>query len=292
VSRVFLSHSSRDSRQAMAVKRWLIEQGSDLVDEICLDLDPHTGIRPGERWKEALNRASTRCEAVICLLSKHWLNSRECEVEFRYAENLHKAILCARLEPVPDANITSEWQRCDLFRNNRPTTEVDIADGGEPVVLDRVGLQRLSNGLRALDMDKGRKRRSSRRSRGSSPARRNDDFPAPDGPRIRAAWPTNTAASYSAGGADPGHGARSESPSGGQRKCFTPMLGGSTGGLGIQHTLAEPAANGVADDEETRTYDTRTCRSDIRSVSRHSTRLAHARGNGGCPAQSGASAWA
>ena len=120
VSRVFLSHSSRDSRQAVAVKQWLIEQESGLVDEIYLDLDPHTGIRPGERWKEALNRASARCEAVICLLSKHWLNSRECEVEFRYAENLHKAILCARLESVPDANITSEWQRCDLFLNRRP----------------------------------------------------------------------------------------------------------------------------------------------------------------------------
>src|SRR6476661_7200408 len=85
-----------------------------------------TWIRPGERWKEALNRASARCEAVICLLSKRWLNSAECNVEFRYAENLHKAILVARLESVPDDNITSEWQRCDLFPNHRPTTAVDI----------------------------------------------------------------------------------------------------------------------------------------------------------------------
>ena len=99
---MFLSHSSRNSRQAVAVKKWLVEQEPGLVDEIYLDVDPHTGIRPGERWKEALNKASARCEAVICLLSKQWLNSRECEVEFRYVENLHKAILCARLEPVPD----------------------------------------------------------------------------------------------------------------------------------------------------------------------------------------------
>jgi hypothetical protein len=150
VSRVFLSHSSRDSRQAVAVKQWLIEHESGLVDEIYLDVDPHTGIRPGERWKEALNKASARCEAVICLLSKHWLDSRECQVEFRYAENLHKAILCARLEPVSGDNITSEWQRCDLFPDHRPTTEVDIADGAGPVVLDSVGLQRLLNGLRTL----------------------------------------------------------------------------------------------------------------------------------------------
>ena len=100
MSRVFLSHSRVDSRQAVAVKQWLIEHEPGLVDEIYLDVDPHTGIRPGERWKGALNKATARCEAVICLLSKHWLNSPECLVEFRYAENLHKAILCARLEPV------------------------------------------------------------------------------------------------------------------------------------------------------------------------------------------------
>ena len=78
MSRVFLSHSSRDSREAVAVKRWLIEQEPGLAEEIFLDLDPHTGIRPAERWKEALNKASTRCEAVICLLSKHWNRSHEC----------------------------------------------------------------------------------------------------------------------------------------------------------------------------------------------------------------------
>ena len=51
---------------------------------------------------------------------------------------------------MPDTNITSEWQRCDLFAGDGPTTAVDIADGGEPVVLDTEGLQRLLNGLRAL----------------------------------------------------------------------------------------------------------------------------------------------
>jgi hypothetical protein len=110
-----------------------------LAEEIFLDLDPHTGIRPGERWKEALNQANTRCEAVICLLSKHWLQSHECEVEFRYAETLNKTILCARLEPLPDTNITSQWQRCDLFPDHAPATTVDVGDGGEPVVLDTVG---------------------------------------------------------------------------------------------------------------------------------------------------------
>jgi len=55
-----------------------------------------------------LQRANSRCEAVICLLSKHWEASRECQAEFRYAETLNKTILCARLEPLADTGITSE----------------------------------------------------------------------------------------------------------------------------------------------------------------------------------------
>ena len=102
--------------------------------------------------EEALSQANARCEAVIGLLSKHWNRSHECAAEYRHAESLHKTILCAGLEPVPDTGITSEWQRCDLFPGHGPTTGVDIADGGEPVVLDTVGLQRLLEALRALGM--------------------------------------------------------------------------------------------------------------------------------------------
>ena len=42
----------------MAVKAWLIEQEPGLAEEIFLDLDPHTGIRPGERWRQALQQAN------------------------------------------------------------------------------------------------------------------------------------------------------------------------------------------------------------------------------------------
>lgn len=40
--RVFLSHSSRNSRAAMAVKKWLAEQEPGLAEEIFLDLDSIT----------------------------------------------------------------------------------------------------------------------------------------------------------------------------------------------------------------------------------------------------------
>lgn len=127
----------------------MVEQGPALENEIFLDLDPHTGIRPGERWKQALQKANTRCEAVLCLLSSHWAASYECQTEYRYAETLNKAIVCARLEPVPDSGITGEWQRCDLFGEG-PTKRIALDDGGEPVVFATDGLQRLLDGLRAL----------------------------------------------------------------------------------------------------------------------------------------------
>ena len=56
MSRVLISHSSRDSAAALALKMWLEQAEPGLVGEIFLDLDPDS-IRAGERWKEALRRA-------------------------------------------------------------------------------------------------------------------------------------------------------------------------------------------------------------------------------------------
>ncbi len=49
--RIFLSHSSADSRSALALKRWLGEVRPQLANEIFLDIDPATGLQIGERWK-------------------------------------------------------------------------------------------------------------------------------------------------------------------------------------------------------------------------------------------------
>lgn len=147
LSRIFLSHSSRDTPQAIALKRWLIEQDPGLADEIFLDLDPVTGIQPGERWKEALRRSNVRCEAVICLLSRHWEASAECRTEFRTAESLNKLILCARLEPLVADGITGEWQRCDLFGAG-PTTQIPVDGMNGVVAFQTEGLQRVHRGLR------------------------------------------------------------------------------------------------------------------------------------------------
>src|ERR1700678_3243087 len=83
LSRLFLSHSSANNREAIALKQWLGKQNPRLANEIFLDLDPGTGIHIGQRWREALNRAATRCEGVVCLLSTQWESSEWC----RWGEN-------------------------------------------------------------------------------------------------------------------------------------------------------------------------------------------------------------
>ncbi len=148
MSRLFLSHSSRDNRYAIALKKWLEQAEPGLAGEIYLDLDPETGVRPGVRWTEALWQANARCEAVICLLSHNWATSLECHAEYRQAEGMHKPILCARIEAFTENDVTRVWQSCDLFGEG-PAAEV-VVDGAESVRLQLDGLHRLLAGLRSV----------------------------------------------------------------------------------------------------------------------------------------------
>jgi WD40 repeat protein len=145
VSRIFLSHSSHDNREAAALCEWLSEQSPELAREIFLDISKHTGLRPGQRWKEALQSANERCEAVICLLSQAWQDSPECRTEYRTAETLGKTILVGRLEDIGDSDITSEWQRCDLFAPG-PQTQISVS-GGSPVEFNSAALDQLKKAV-------------------------------------------------------------------------------------------------------------------------------------------------
>jgi WD40 repeat protein len=144
--RIFLSHSRLDNRLAIALRQWLIEQNPPLADEIYLDTDPDTGIRGGVRWKDALRQASSRCEAVICLLSPNWEASPECKTEYRFAEYLNKRIFSVLIAPLVEDDPTREWQQIDL-RSGGSTTAIDIGDGAGPVVFPSEGLYRLRQGI-------------------------------------------------------------------------------------------------------------------------------------------------
>jgi WD40 repeat protein len=140
-----MSHSSRDTREAVALKRWLSEQRPELANEIFVDIDSQTGLRLGEQWKAGLFTSNARCEYVICLLSKNWVDSKECNVEYRTAEGLGKQILVARLEDLGDTDTTSAWQRCDLFADG-DKTEIGVSDG-PPVRFNSAALDRIKKAI-------------------------------------------------------------------------------------------------------------------------------------------------
>ncbi|MEU4315632.1 TIR domain-containing protein [Nocardia sp. NPDC024068] len=148
MTRIFISHSSRDNPSAIAVKQWLIDQDPGLAEEIFLDLDPRTGIATGQKWADVLREAGTRCEAVVCLVSPAWIASRPCLEEYLTAKILGKRIFIARLGPIADGDFTREWQRCDLFGDG-PTTDIVVPTLAEPVQISTAGLDRLLHGLRA-----------------------------------------------------------------------------------------------------------------------------------------------
>jgi TIR domain-containing protein len=98
VSRIFISHSSLNNAHALAVSRWLTENG---WDEHFLDLEPARGLTPGQRWQEALKAAAGRCEAVLFLISPAWRESRWCLAEFLLATQLGKTVFGLLVESVP-----------------------------------------------------------------------------------------------------------------------------------------------------------------------------------------------
>lgn len=96
MSRLFISHSSKDNTSALAFKQWLGANGWP-GDDVFLDVQ---NIGAGERWKEALRKANARCEAVILLASPDALLSPECLAEVRKAEDFGKEIIVVLLHDV------------------------------------------------------------------------------------------------------------------------------------------------------------------------------------------------
>lgn len=157
MSRVFLSHSSANNAEAIALRDWMITHG---WDELFLDLDPERGLKAGERWQAALKQAAERCELVIFLVSPVWAASKWCLAEFLLAGNLNKRIFGVIVEPTPfddlPAELTAEWQLVDLTAGARDyETTVTLPPGNETatVTFSGEGLNRLRIGLTQSGLD-------------------------------------------------------------------------------------------------------------------------------------------
>lgn len=139
------------------MRDWLAAEG---WDDIFLDLDPERGIAAGERWERALNQAVNRCEAVLFLVSRAWLESRWCQREFNLAHKLNKRLFGLLIEPLDHADLppdlTGNWQVTDLasghdttfFQVKLPRTQDSVKVG-----FSQEGLTRLRVGLVKAGLD-------------------------------------------------------------------------------------------------------------------------------------------
>jgi hypothetical protein len=157
VGRLFISHSSANNAEALALSAWLSEKG---FDDIFLDVDPQRGLIVGERWQAALKDAADRCEAILFLVSSPWLDSKWCLAEFLLAKTIHKRIFGLLIEKVPfdriPVEMTAEWQLCELVANDSEQTrtlDVDLKGTRTQVRLRDSGLELLRRGLERAGLD-------------------------------------------------------------------------------------------------------------------------------------------
>ena len=157
MSRIFLSHSSEDNFAALALRDWLAAEG---WSDVFLDLDPERGIAAGERWERALHTAAQRCEAVIFVVSRHWLASGWCRKEQALAAGLAKTLLAAIVDPdlrlaeLPP-ELTASWQVASLVGGELQIFRVQPPGSHEErhVGFSRAGLARLRRGLTRAGLD-------------------------------------------------------------------------------------------------------------------------------------------
>jgi tetratricopeptide (TPR) repeat protein len=132
---LFISHSSLNNDKALVMRDWLADNG---WTDVFLDLDPISGLAPGELWRQALAAAADRCEAVLLLITTQWIASSWCFNEFLLAKQLGK-----RIFPVIVANI-------DL---KALPNEITASQQAVDLVGDPKGWERLNEGLNRAGLD-------------------------------------------------------------------------------------------------------------------------------------------
>lgn len=145
MSRIFFSYSRTNVLEAVALKEWLSGQDPSLELDIFLDLDERTGIRLATKWRDALEKASARCEYVVCLYSQDWARSPECQRELDNADFAKKLIIPVRLVDEPIDDRIAKWQWVDLFGPGPQETVAFTYQGrAQSVVFAQAGLRSLA----------------------------------------------------------------------------------------------------------------------------------------------------
>ena len=109
--RIFISHSSRNNAEALALRDWLFSHG---WDDLFLDIDPNGGLLAGERWLARLEESVQRCRGVVFLVTRYWLDSRYCRMELDGAILHGRQLFPVLLEELPLADIPESLRERQL----------------------------------------------------------------------------------------------------------------------------------------------------------------------------------
>jgi formylglycine-generating enzyme required for sulfatase activity len=149
MARIFLSHSSVNNAEAIAIRDWMKAQG---WDDVFLDVDPEQGLAAGDAWQTVLPGAIAGCELVVVLISPDWVASSWGKAEFLLTKHGRspKAILPVVVQETPIAKLPIEmradYHLVDLTAGLRSVKFVVKPPGSESAV--EVAFS--ADGLRAL----------------------------------------------------------------------------------------------------------------------------------------------
>ena len=151
MARIFISHSSANNAEALALRDWLVARG---WDDLFLDIDPQRGLVSGQRWLDRLQASAQRCKAVLFVLSRAWLASRYCTTEFWEARKQERPLFAVVVDDTAVAEVPAEmrgvWQLAFLTRGSRFETFSVLPPPDyvpTPVRFSHEGLESLRLGL-------------------------------------------------------------------------------------------------------------------------------------------------
>lgn len=129
MARIFLSYSRENKQAAHALKNWLQAQDPDLADDIFMDVDQQSGIRPGEQWRNSITRAIDRCEVLIGCVSPDWETSTMCQAEYMLALSKGKRVIPVHVVPMAEVGSTADLNGIPIYPDSADdTVRVDATD--------------------------------------------------------------------------------------------------------------------------------------------------------------------
>jgi len=157
MSRIFLSYSSDGVFEARALRDWLNANG---WDEVALGPERAEGAQEDDSRRRARREYASRCNAVVILVSREWLASRDRRDEYDVARELNKAVVVALIEDLPLDEPGLVLARSDRVvplhgGENQQTFPVAADGGGEAkqISFSVEGLEKLKAALAQIAVD-------------------------------------------------------------------------------------------------------------------------------------------